>query len=110
MSWIIAFSGSAGSSSPNARPAMVSNCPALPKLAPPNAGEVFVSTTKRTTRADADVASARERSKASAIALGEGIGASMGTDRILFLDFCSDELEVGGRLLFGSDTKSMPAL
>ena len=44
---MMAFSGSFGSSSPNARPANVSYCPAAPNVAPSKAGETFVSTTIR---------------------------------------------------------------
>src|ERR1700737_1319700 len=45
---------SPGSSSPKARPARVSYWPAAPKTWPPNAGDGFVSTTIRFTRASVD--------------------------------------------------------
>src|SRR5215467_481612 len=51
ISLMIVLCGSLGSSSPNTRPASVSYCPALPKDAPPNAGDVFVSITILVTRA-----------------------------------------------------------
>src|SRR4030095_1901475 len=42
MSVMTAFSGSFGSTSPNATPVRVSYCPTLPNEAPPKAGDVFV--------------------------------------------------------------------
>jgi hypothetical protein len=42
---MMAFSGSFGSSSPNARPASVSYWPAAPNVAPSKAGDTFFSMT-----------------------------------------------------------------
>src|ERR1700729_997447 len=69
MSWMIEFTGSLGSNSPKARPASVSYCPALPNVAPLKAGEVFVSITNRTTRAEAGTANVAARSTTSASTL-----------------------------------------
>src|SRR5688572_4402032 len=51
--------GSSGSSSPNARPASVSYCPALPNDLPSKAGETFLSMTMRFTSAWAPEAHTR---------------------------------------------------
>ena len=53
MSVMIALRASAGSSSPNARPAIVSYWPAGPKVAPSKAGDTFFSMTIFLTRASA---------------------------------------------------------
>src|SRR5262245_44100828 len=39
MSWMMALSGSLGSTSPCAMPTIFSNCPTLPKVAPPKVGD-----------------------------------------------------------------------
>src|SRR5215470_19250712 len=63
------LSGSFGSSSPKTRPESVSKVPALPKVAPPKAGEVLTSTMNRTTRADAGTANDAARSTTRTLAL-----------------------------------------
>ena len=70
MSWITAFLGSLGSSSPNARPASVSYWPAVPKLAPSKAGDTCFSTTILVTRACAPDANMASRLAAATPAAG----------------------------------------
>src|SRR5688572_23966782 len=67
MSVMSALLGWLGSSSPQARPARVSYWPALPKLAPPKAGEVLVSITILVTRASAALNASTENAAKAAI-------------------------------------------
>src|SRR5215831_14502209 len=55
MSWMMAFRGSRGSSTPSARPVTTSYCPAVPNDGQPvlvqNAGEILLRMVMRVTRA-----------------------------------------------------------
>src|SRR5580700_8812924 len=98
MSWITAFLGSLGSSSPKARPASVSYWPAVPKLAPSKAGETFFSTTILVTRAWASDARMASRLAAAMPTAGAAARRCL-RDLVMCFSRTLFETELGGLAL-----------
>src|SRR5262245_43015641 len=60
MSWMMALSGSLGSTSPCAMPTIFSNCPTLPKAAPPKVGDSIMVISILVIRPSAGLAKAND--------------------------------------------------